>query len=70
MGIPQPIALIVLSAMGKAKSKEEITKSLSVSLAEVNDIVEDYENLKKAVIMKNREIGTVPAIVKNEDGCQ
>jgi len=25
---------------------------------------------KKAVIMKNRETGTVPAIVKNEDGGQ
>jgi len=52
MGIPQPIALILLSAAGKSKSKEEITKSLSFSLAEVNSTVEDYENLKKAVIMK------------------
>jgi len=52
MGIPQPIALIILSAAGKSRSKEEITKSLSASLAEVNGIVEDYERLKKAVIMK------------------
>jgi long-chain acyl-CoA synthetase len=52
MGIPQPIALIILSAAGKSKSKEEITKSLSTSLAEVNGTVEDYEKLKKAVIMK------------------
>jgi len=53
MGIPQPIALIILSAAGKSKSKEEITKSLSASLAEVNALVEDYEKLKKAVIMKS-----------------
>jgi long-chain acyl-CoA synthetase len=52
MGIPQPIALIILSAAAKSKSKEEITKSLSSSLNEVNDTVEDYEKLKKAVIMK------------------
>ncbi len=51
MGIPQPIALIVLSAAGKAKSKEEIAKSLSLTLAEVNAPAEDYEKLKRAVII-------------------
>jgi long-chain acyl-CoA synthetase len=51
MGIPQPIALIVLSAAGKAKSKEEITTSLSATLAEVNAPAEDYERLKRAVII-------------------
>ena len=53
MGIPQPIALINLSEAGKSKSKEEISKSLSGSIAEVNGFVEDYEKLKKAVIMKD-----------------
>ncbi|GHN00125.1 AMP-binding protein [Cytophagales bacterium WSM2-2] len=53
MGIPQPIALIVLSDTGKLKSKEEIKSSFSSSLAEVNETVEDYEKLKKAVIMKD-----------------
>jgi long-chain acyl-CoA synthetase len=33
MGIPQPIALVVLSAAGKAKSKEELIKSLESSSA-------------------------------------
>jgi long-chain acyl-CoA synthetase len=51
MGIPQPIALIVLSASGKLKSKEEITKGLSASLADINSQVEHYEHLKRAVIM-------------------
>lgn len=53
MGIPQPIALIVLSEAGKGKSKDEITKSLSASIAEVSATVEDYEQLKKAVVMKD-----------------
>ena len=52
MGIPQPIALVVVSATGRSKSREEIAKNLSASLVEVNAIVEDYEKLKKAVIMK------------------
>jgi long-chain acyl-CoA synthetase len=51
MGIPQPIALVVLSAAGKAKSKEEINESLSMTLAEVNELAEDYERLKRAVII-------------------
>ncbi len=52
MGIPQPIALVNLSAIGKLKSKEEIMQSLSASLIEVNPTLEHYEHLKKAVIMK------------------
>jgi long-chain acyl-CoA synthetase len=53
MGIPQPIALVNLSEAGKTKSKEELTKSLYKSMSEVNNTVEDYERLKKAVIMKD-----------------
>lgn len=52
MGIPQPIALVNLSPAGKTKSKEEISKSLAASVAEVNPTVEHYEHLKKIVIMK------------------
>jgi len=52
MSIPQPIALVLLSAAGKAKSKEELVKSLSASVAEVNPTVEHYEELKKVVIMQ------------------
>ncbi len=53
MGIPQPIALVVLSQIGKAKPKEQLIKSLEASVAEVNPTVEHYEELKKVVIMKN-----------------
>jgi len=52
MGIPQPIALVVLSAAGKAKSKEEIALSLANSLNQVNPDLESYEKLEKAVIMQ------------------
>ncbi len=52
MGIPQPIALIVLSAAGKVKSKGAIIESLSASLALTNQLLEHYERLESAVIMK------------------
>jgi long-chain acyl-CoA synthetase len=52
MGIPQPLALTVLSAAGKAKSKEAIIESLSASLKEVNAELESYEKIEKAVIMQ------------------
>jgi long-chain acyl-CoA synthetase len=53
MGIPQPISLIILSAAGKSKSKEDLVTSLSTSLAQVNTELESYEKLEKMVIMKD-----------------
>ncbi len=53
MGIPQPIALIVASVSGKAKSKEELYKSLSHSLEEINPTLESYEKIEKAVLLKD-----------------
>lgn len=52
MGVPQPMALVVLSPAGKAKSKDEITKSLAQTLDLVNQELEGYERLQAAVIMK------------------
>ncbi len=52
MGVPQPIALVVLSAAGKTKSKDELTASLSKTIAEVNKQLESYERLETAVIMQ------------------
>jgi len=51
MGVPQPMALVVLSAAGKAKSKEEITSSLSKTIEVVNKELEVYERINAAVIM-------------------
>jgi long-chain acyl-CoA synthetase len=52
MGVPQPMGLVVLSAAGKAKSKEEITKSLIATLNEINPVLESFEQLEKIVVMK------------------
>ncbi|HMG91490.1 MAG TPA: AMP-binding protein [Chryseolinea sp.] len=52
MGIPQPIALVVLSPSGKTKSKEEIIRGLTATLAEVNPILEPFERIEKAIILK------------------
>ena len=51
-GIPQPMALIVLSETGKAKSKEEVIESLTATLNTINPMLEVHEKLEKAVIMK------------------
>lgn len=52
MGIPQPIALVVLSAGGKAKSNDDITESLGATIDRINPTLEPYEKLETAVIMK------------------
>jgi long-chain acyl-CoA synthetase len=51
-GIPQPIALIVLSAFGKKKTQEAIKDSLNLTLKTVNATLESYERLTKVVILK------------------
>lgn len=52
MGIPQPIALVTLSEVGKQKSKQEIVESITASLNNVNPSLEHYEWVEKAIIMK------------------
>ena len=52
MGIPQPIALVTLSDIGKQKTKEEITTDLSALLEPINSTLEHHEMLAKIVIMK------------------
>jgi long-chain acyl-CoA synthetase len=51
-GIPQPIALITLSELGKAKSKEALSKSLLETVTNVNPKLEKHEKVEKVVIMK------------------
>lgn len=51
-GIPQPIALITLSELGKAKSKEKLSKSLMETVSKVNPKLEKHEKLEKVVVMK------------------
>lgn len=51
-GIPQPIALVTLSEMGKAKSKDDVSNSLMASVNKVNPSLEKHEKIEKVVIMK------------------
>jgi long-chain acyl-CoA synthetase len=52
VGIPQPIALVVLSAVGKLKSREVLTQSLSETINEINNRLEHFEKLEKAIVLK------------------
>jgi long-chain acyl-CoA synthetase len=49
--LPQPICLINLSENGKLKSKAEIEKSIRETLRSINETLDPYEKLEKAVIM-------------------
>ena len=51
-GIPQPIALVTLSELGKAKSKAELIGSLAATRDVVNPGLEKHENIEKVVVMK------------------
>jgi long-chain acyl-CoA synthetase len=50
--IPQPIALITLSELGKLKTKEELSASLVQTVKNINFTLEKHERLEKVVIMK------------------
>lgn len=51
-GIPQPIALIVVSELGKPKSKAELEQSLQDTIDNLNPGLEKFEKIAKAIIMK------------------
>lgn len=52
MGIPQPIALAVLSAEGTAGvEKAQIERSLVAALAQLNPSLQSYERIEKVVIL-------------------
>jgi long-chain acyl-CoA synthetase len=51
-GIPQPIALITLSELGKKKAANELSKSLIESIMQINPTLEKHEKIEKVVIMK------------------
>ncbi len=51
-GIPQPIALITLSELGKAKTKQELSNGLIATINEVNPHFEKHEKVEKVIIMK------------------
>jgi len=52
-GLPQPIALVVLSDIAKNASREAIEHSLASILALINAEAVNYERIKKLVIVKD-----------------
>lgn len=53
MGIPQPIALVTLSLIGKNNSRDELIENLTRLLSSMNHQLENFEQLEKMVILKN-----------------
>ncbi|MEO0470995.1 MAG: AMP-binding protein [Bacteroidota bacterium] len=51
-GIPQPIALVVLSENAQSQSPDDIKASLDETLKEVNPTLEHHEQLQKVVVVK------------------
>lgn len=51
-GIPQPIALVVVSELGKPKSKADLEASLMSTLNELNPKLEKVERIFKLIIME------------------
>jgi long-chain acyl-CoA synthetase len=50
--LPQPIALIILSEMGRNCDPEEVTHSLKETVSELNPRLKSYERIKKVVVLK------------------
>ncbi|WP_026999546.1 AMP-binding protein [Eisenibacter elegans] len=51
-GLPQPVALIVLSEIGLQASRDVVSASLASTLKELNMGLINYERLQKVIIMK------------------
>lgn len=51
VNLPQPIALVVLSAQAKSKDTSEINRTLLELQQDVNPILKNYEHLKKMIVV-------------------
>ena len=51
-GIPQPIALVVLSEAGKVKPEEKLTSSLQKTLSVVNPKLDKHEKIHNIIVVK------------------
>lgn len=52
-GLPQPIALVTLSAVGKEKPPQLVETALKQTIDEVNKALEKHEHIDAAVILKD-----------------
>lgn len=51
--LPQPIALVVVSEIGKKMDKASLKQNLSEQLTNLNPILKNYERIKKIVLLKD-----------------
>jgi long-chain acyl-CoA synthetase len=51
-GIPQPIALITLSELGKTKSRISLCAGLVATMNQINSHIEKHEKIEKVIVMK------------------
>jgi long-chain acyl-CoA synthetase len=52
-GLPQPIALVTLSAGGREKSQQLVETNLQKTIEQVNATLEKYEHIELAVVVKD-----------------
>lgn len=52
LAIPQPLALVVLSELGRQASREEVRESLTSSLEEANQDLANYERVCAVIVME------------------
>ena len=52
MGLPQPVALVILSATGQNRDRATLIKNLENTIRELNPSLELYERIEKIVVMK------------------
>ncbi|MGB2085527.1 MAG: AMP-binding protein [Flavobacteriaceae bacterium] len=53
LGLPQPICLVVLSEIGKSKSKEALTLFLNQRLEEVNEQLAGYKKISTIIVVND-----------------
>lgn len=51
-GLPQPIALITLTELGRQKNEEEVTKELEETISSFNLQAEKYEQIQTGVVLR------------------
>lgn len=51
--LPQPVALVVLSELGRSVNREQVTESLSATMNTLNPRLHAYERVKKVVVVRD-----------------
>ena len=54
MGIPQPIALVTLSEIGKKIASEFLTSNLELEILEINKNLEKHEKIERVVVINKQ----------------